>query len=217
MQKTYIRTASKEDFDQICRLGTRCLTEDPLLAYFGCTTTVGGVIDLLCTKSKETGEEEFAAVSVWLPPQKRLALWNVFVLLFSGIIALGECIGTQGLWRLLWEFPAVVNESWRAACYSLDDPASWSLCQTWYLKIAFTAPEHRNQGNMTSLVHHRLANGSGVSFTLDVPSKKLEQYFSQMNFEIMNRCRLGAGYVDEFGNPEQGGRGIEIVNMVKHH
>ncbi|KAF8170775.1 hypothetical protein BJ912DRAFT_996530 [Pholiota molesta] len=231
---SYIRAARPRDFERICDAGAASMLEDPVMSYFGCTTPaslksyirftlhstwqMGGLIDMMCVPSTDPEDDEgekVGAIAIWLPPRKRITSWNVYTLLRSGILSLTQTLGAQNIMRMGWEYPSTAEESWKEGYFCFLDGPTWSHNDSWYLKLAFTSKPYQKKGMMSKMIGERLSKLPGCCFTLEVSSPKVQSYFRQFEFEIMNRSRLGAGYVDERGNESAGGSGVEICYMIK--
>ncbi|KAF8970636.1 hypothetical protein BDZ97DRAFT_1948750 [Flammula alnicola] len=234
MKNAYIRAARPRDFERISDVGVLSLIDDPLLTYFGCTTSVslksyiqfilhsswqvGGVIDMVCVPSTDPEDDEgekIAAVAIWLPPSKRVTAWNMYTLIRSGILSITQSLGVQGIMRMVWEYPRIAEESWRQGHFCLQEGPQWSHNDTWCCKLAFTAPAYQRQGMMSKMVRERIAKAPESCFTLEATSSKTQAYFQHFDFEIMNYSRVGTGCVDKSGNAAPAGSGVQIFSMIK--
>jgi len=233
MKKEFIRTAAPSDFARIVEVGVSSLNGDPVATYFGCTTpaslktyvefilnlahSVGGVIDVTTVSENEADEGEIISAAIWLPPKKRINTFNVYKLLTSGCIGLTSALGTQGVTRLGWEYPTKISESWmQPDLYLVSEGPSWSQADTWYLRLAFTANKYQKQGIMINMINQRLEAHPDSTFTLEATSPKSQHFFHAcFGFQMMNRSTMGKGHVNESGEEQIRGHGVDVYSMLR--
>ncbi|KIJ53372.1 hypothetical protein M422DRAFT_222715 [Sphaerobolus stellatus SS14] len=240
--KAAVRVAGPEDLDNIVKLGTEAFLHDALMNYFGSlrellpkdteslgkenlqkfqyfilTSAIlsGGRVTVAVIPD-EDGKEKIASAAIWLPPNKRVTLWQPWKLIQSGVVALIKAWGLfKTVKRLGIEFSDGSHNGQKVGFKQKG--IAGSVDNSWYLLLVMTDPEHQNQGLMGMLVREAYKNAPEDIFSLDATSAKSRDQYTHLGFEVIKPLVFGKGIVNAEGLEAAGENaiGVTCYSMIK--
>ncbi|KAF5334873.1 hypothetical protein D9611_009997 [Ephemerocybe angulata] len=236
----YLREAKlPEDFEGIVDVGAKAFALDPVFMFWGnvmeitdtglkpendqnlrvfMTFLLKTCIDMkarftvICDPA---ANDKVVSAAYWVPPNERIALYQVGRLLRCGAIGFIKAWGIRGIDRITTQYLDKCHHSFQAEFKKRG--LKRSVDDTWYLNLAMTDPAYQGKGLMSLLVREMFAlNPEGI-YTIEATTPKVKDQYAHLGFELISTFTLGKGVAGEDGLPKQGeeATGMPVSPMIR--
>ncbi|KAH9476833.1 hypothetical protein JR316_0010748 [Psilocybe cubensis] len=238
-REPYVRLATTSEFNEFIDTAQRAFIADPVYNYFGnvkkfldlekdlkpckprramiafltkACHIIGGRITVVVEKKEGSEEERILSGCLWLPPHKRLEAWMVPTIVRAGILPVLKGWGMTGFRRIVFGYQSAAEKKMKDVFKAANSKASPE--ESWYLALAFTAPEAQGKGFVSLLIREHIALTPNAILTLEATSKKSRDIYAHLGFEATG---FGKGKVDARGinAKKEEAVGVEVWAMAK--
>ncbi|KAG2005565.1 hypothetical protein CC2G_001960 [Coprinopsis cinerea AmutBmut pab1-1] len=168
---------------------------------------------------KGEGErEKVCAAAYWLPPKKRISVFDVRLLVKCGLMETWKGWGLSGVYRAGFEYLSksekVMKKVYRAK------GVKKSVEDSWYLLHMMTDPVFQGKGYMSMIIREALEHAPDAIFAHEATTAKSRDQYVHLGYELVGSFKIGKGKVGPDGLPAKGkgkeeASGVEAYAMLK--
>ncbi|KAJ3530239.1 hypothetical protein NMY22_g8656 [Coprinellus aureogranulatus] len=240
----YMREAKMpEEFDGVLNCAVKAFNIDPCFMYFGTVkelTATGlkpenekgltafmtfiiktcidmkAVFTVVVDPAAEGGKEKIVAAIYWVPPNERIALYQISRLLRGGIWGVLSNWGLGCVDRITTQYLDKCHHAFHVAFKRRG--LKRSVDDTWYLNLAATDPAYQGRGCMSMLVREFYRLHPEEIITIEATTTKVKDQYAHLGFEdLQEEFYLGKGKIGTDGLPKEGAEatGTPVYPMIK--
>ncbi|CAA7262255.1 unnamed protein product [Cyclocybe aegerita] len=235
--KPYVRVATLDDLDEFVQVANRAFLHDPAFNYSANLQKLidpkvdadesrrRGDLHLFLAKScflaggrvtvvvDPESNGRIAAGALWMPPRKRLAIWQLYLLFKAGFGRVLQHWKLTGFLRMIIEYHDGAEKKMKR-CFQekgVKEPPE----DAWYVQQIFTDPDYQGRGLMSTLMREAFANAPEATFCLEASTAKSRDQYAHLGFENPIPIPMGVGKCNTSGLRATGkdATGVEIYAM----